>query len=675
MSSTFGTKILRSHQKFQPFQQQEHQHALVPARRTSLPFEEEKETCSGQIGLIIPVPDVCDEERHATKDWWADPGKLSKEFILLIHGGRTFSTLGPAKQAFEEAIQIFNGTLAKSEKERLDPERATTMADVLEYTNKAKETWENKPRWKKPRKWLERFSTRVTHYSKVMDVLVQHHPEYASLAWGAMKLLFVLVINHETAIKEVAKTLTRISGYLPQADLLSIMYPSDEMRIGVATLYAHIISFLQRATSWYRGGRLSHFFRALWNPFEVSFRELVDDIREQGKRVADLADVGHKLDTRVNRGLIEDLCKKVERVSALVGAGQAPDRRKSMNGQVHCIQMTQREFFELQNRFWASKQDQEQLCQNMFGQLRPLLGYKSPGFENLKISGSLGLPVELDFRGLPKALGRLAVDLEETAAMFSYQIAFIFCSNETVCGYLKSPVDVAKLLVFHVLEHNPHLLLEQRNTLPLDRLQAARTVPDFIKILEDILRFIPSILFVIDSIDACALPALRGDKAECTSNDIQQLIDGLTGLARTFENSVKITFTTRPSNKRLLTPGPLFEKHATKLHLHGGMVGWIDEKRDDFPLPRFRNHTFITPDAVAPREPSDDEPFLKMTTPEGGSISAGTPNKFPLPKRPSWPSNLYSIIRHKCEFRDCIDLATMERTLTTAKFPNPFCGR
>ncbi|PWW73203.1 hypothetical protein C7212DRAFT_334824 [Tuber magnatum] len=160
-----------------------------------------------------------------------------------------------------------------------------------------------------------------------------------------------------------------------------------------------------------------------------------------------------------------------------------------------------------------------------------------------------------------------------------------------------------------------------------------------------------------------------------TSNDIQQLIEGLTSLALTFENSVKITFTTRPSAKRFLTPSPLFEKHTTKLHLDGGMVGWMDEKRDDFPLPRFHSHTFITHSAATPREPPDDEAYLEMTTPEGGSISAGTPNRFPLPKRPSWPSNLYSIIRHKCEFREFYDRVTMERTLTTAKFPNLFGGR
>jgi len=308
----------------------------------------------------------------------------------------------------------------------------------------------------------------------------------------------------------------------------------------------------------------------------------------------------------------------------------------------------------------------------MLGQLRPRLGYKSPGFENLKISGFLGLPVELDFRGLPKALGRLAVELKEIATPFSYQIAFIFCSNEKVREYLNSPVDLAKLLVFHVLEHNPHLLLEQQDRLPMDRLQKAQTVPDFLKILEEILRFIPSILFVIDSIDSYAVTE---DKVEGTSNDIQQLIEGLTSLARTFENSVNITFTTRHSTKRFFTTGPLFEKRTTKVHLDGGMVSWADEKKDGFPLPRYRSHTFVTQATAAPQEPSDDEAFLKMTTPEGGSISAGRPNRFPLPKRPSWPSNIYSIIRHKCEFHECYDLGTKERTLTTAKFPHLFGGR
>ena len=40
--------------------------------------------------------------------------------------------------------------------------------------------------------WLSKLSTRIGYYGNIMDVLVQHHPQYAALAWGAMKFLFVV---------------------------------------------------------------------------------------------------------------------------------------------------------------------------------------------------------------------------------------------------------------------------------------------------------------------------------------------------------------------------------------------------------------------------------------------------------------------------------------------------
>jgi len=32
----------------------------------------------------------------------------------------------------------------------------------------------------------------VQYYSSILDVMGQHNPEYAALAWGAMKLLIVV---------------------------------------------------------------------------------------------------------------------------------------------------------------------------------------------------------------------------------------------------------------------------------------------------------------------------------------------------------------------------------------------------------------------------------------------------------------------------------------------------
>ncbi|CAZ83654.1 unnamed protein product [Tuber melanosporum] len=218
------------------------------------------------------------------------------------------------------------------------------MDDVLKYTSEAMESWENKRCWKKPRKWLECFSTRVTYYGKILDVIAQHHPEYVSLAWGTMKLLFVIVINHETSVKQVAKTLVRIAESLSQVVPLLHLYPNGEMINAVASLYAHMISFLQRATIWYRGSSTSRLFKAIFSPFELSFGELLVEIREHGEHVAKLADVGHKQETREIKEL---LYENVKRPGVGIDTGQELDARRGMQGQAYYTQMMPDGFFSI----------------------------------------------------------------------------------------------------------------------------------------------------------------------------------------------------------------------------------------------------------------------------------------------------------------------------------------
>ena len=48
----------------------------------------------------------------------------------------------------------------------------------------------------KARLWSTEVSEVLVYYGNIFDVLVQHHPEYVSLAWGTFKLLFVVSIPH-----------------------------------------------------------------------------------------------------------------------------------------------------------------------------------------------------------------------------------------------------------------------------------------------------------------------------------------------------------------------------------------------------------------------------------------------------------------------------------------------
>ena len=101
------------------------------------------------------------------------------------------SSANPAEDAFKEALAVF----------QLDPrtcarfdrvQQLQSLNDLEIILNEARSKYEQQHEDKKIAKWLSQLSSRICHYGQIFDVLVQHHPEYVSLAWGAMKFLFVV---------------------------------------------------------------------------------------------------------------------------------------------------------------------------------------------------------------------------------------------------------------------------------------------------------------------------------------------------------------------------------------------------------------------------------------------------------------------------------------------------
>jgi alkyl sulfatase BDS1-like metallo-beta-lactamase superfamily hydrolase len=70
----------------------------------------------------------------------------------------------------------------------------TTIRDVENTVEQAKREYEAKgQKRRKTLKWLNKLSLGIRHYSKALDMLAQHHPEYVGLAWGVVK--FVLIVR------------------------------------------------------------------------------------------------------------------------------------------------------------------------------------------------------------------------------------------------------------------------------------------------------------------------------------------------------------------------------------------------------------------------------------------------------------------------------------------------
>jgi hypothetical protein len=77
------------------------------------------------------------------------------------------------------------------------PRNSATIHDVKRAVFAAKEKYDRSPQ-SKARKWLSSCSKRVMYYGVIMDTLSQHHPEYVSLAWGALKFLFI--VSHSSMV-------------------------------------------------------------------------------------------------------------------------------------------------------------------------------------------------------------------------------------------------------------------------------------------------------------------------------------------------------------------------------------------------------------------------------------------------------------------------------------------
>jgi hypothetical protein len=67
------------------------------------------------------------------------------------------------------------------------------MDNIQALVETAKTRYEGTQANRKVLKWLTRFSTHVSYYGQVLDVMAQHHPEYVALAWGTLK--FILIVS------------------------------------------------------------------------------------------------------------------------------------------------------------------------------------------------------------------------------------------------------------------------------------------------------------------------------------------------------------------------------------------------------------------------------------------------------------------------------------------------
>ncbi|KAF1998907.1 hypothetical protein P154DRAFT_621387 [Amniculicola lignicola CBS 123094] len=206
----------------------------------------------------------------------------------------------PATTAFEECLEIFKQKLTADPKKRLriDSLKAAKLQDVIDEVVKAQDQYEAKHQDSKTKKCIIAFSKRVHYYGKIMDVMVQHHPEYVSLAWGAMKIVFGSIVEHEKLGVTIVMALCEIGDALSRIELAEALYPTPMMKHTIAILYSYIVKFLLRALEWYELSTVSRALQTFTRPAALRYDDLIADIHKATLQVKELSLAGSQAEQR-----------------------------------------------------------------------------------------------------------------------------------------------------------------------------------------------------------------------------------------------------------------------------------------------------------------------------------------------------------------------------------------
>lgn len=120
-----------------------------------------------------------------------------------------------ADQAFQKACIKFLCSNEHNEKRLNFISKGVRFEDVLLIVTECMNKYEAQRKQSRTRTCLHDFSQRVHFYGAILDVFVQHHPEYVSLAWGAMKFLFVVGICRLSDDSPTPKANSSIGGDEP----------------------------------------------------------------------------------------------------------------------------------------------------------------------------------------------------------------------------------------------------------------------------------------------------------------------------------------------------------------------------------------------------------------------------------------------------------------------------
>lgn len=475
------------------------------------------------LAPILPAPQLGDLRRYTSSElyagWYlADPQQRLSD---------------PAKSAYENALDILKKTLTVDEYSTPWLQRQSSMRDVRDAVVRAMEEYKAKSKGNKVQEWLSSCSERVMYYGAIFDTFAQHHPEYVSLAWGAMKFLFISVLNHEELLSEISKAISNLADVLPRTELHSILYPTARMQEAVSLLYAKIMEFVVKAIKWCKKGKTRHAIAAIAHPFELKFKNIIDEITRRSRAVDELAHAASKAEIRDLHFTVHQMHKSIAHLTEMMAYQQQQQtlhNQSLLSLRVEHQQMFRRsQIEEIRSTILLldDTPDSSQslaFCKSMRRRRRQTLPTQLPGATLSKLRAWVSDPsssmVLAQGRGIKTSSLDFAVDFLDAILDRNYPVIWALPGDNDSPQPNPSIIGILRSLISQLLEIESDQNPNGVSPVHLRQFQGNTSIRHWFQLLERCIANFPRLFIMIDtSLVKCSLENETGDDEYFTLGD------------------------------------------------------------------------------------------------------------------------------------------------------------
>ncbi|KAF4442271.1 hypothetical protein FACUT_2088 [Fusarium acutatum] len=401
-----------------------------------------------------------------------------------------------AQEAFNSVKKHFEQSKSLSSDEKALLGTKSSLRDVEKTVSDAFAKYEAKSEASKIRKWLLKASESICHYGQVLDVFVQHHPEYVSLAWGLMKVMFISVVNHGETLKLLSKSLYEVAQRLPRIEHLSALYPTKNMKLAIESLYSCIMEFLLIAHSWCNESKFKHIYRSFTRPHELRYGDLLQRIEACTDNINELATVGSQTELRVMHNTQSSTLNEI-----ILSLQTSEETRQAQIDGLNCAIMR----LEISSRDHDRKLDLIMQWLEASGLTINDLLTKIETFHSIQTSAQLDTNQKLSSLQLSQALATFSQSLEDPKSLYKHHL---FLSNRRASGrgatvttneFWLSPklaVTMINIPALWVLgsanKTSPNAMLS-----PADLLEEAKTSQDWLALFKLIMQDLGGQIYII----------------------------------------------------------------------------------------------------------------------------------------------------------------------------------